>query len=373
MSENPHHERRRGFRFPTDQIEVCFTSGGKPPIKIIDLSTLGMAIATESEPNEETAQFRFSTPESLAGLVIDAKKRHSEKITGAEPSFRTGYEFQFKDSEQHNRLHRWTTEALSLNAPVTNKEPESEEHLQSSAELARKLEIRFPKNYEEYEYCLNEAAPLRVQHALIQSKFFSATTQQGILAFMSFLPELKDFKLYDGTRHSEALAPLRAKGLKIAEVSLPYFNENLLKEGIESTADLRKLQLMYSIFPHIILYAKRYAQSDILVSLLPSYLQEFFRLWLFEEVAPDKNSERDEHLPKLMILKLSDFFRDAPEKRPELVQAIHTLEESGLAQQNFTSAFYPERTEFLEFFGDKHALVNSLTEDQKTYFKFLEF
>jgi len=206
----------------------------------------------------------------------------------------------------------------------------------------------------------------------MQSKFFAAVAQKTIFAFMSYLPELSDFKLYDGTWHSEQLNPFRKQRLKIAEVSLPFFNEERLNEGITSTIDLRKLQLLYTLFPHILIYANSYAQTDVLVSLQPAYLHEFFRLWLFEDVGEYAQNSADETQPRLMALKVSDFFKNAPHKRPELMHSIDVIEASSESKEIFTKSFYPESSEFLEMFGDKHAVVSRFTENQRAHFKFLK-
>jgi len=232
-------------------------------------------------------------------------------------------------------------------------------------------DIRFPRNKDEYEQCVNLLLSPVVQHALVQTKYFVVLEKGSAASIVVLMPDLVDFKLKADKKFPQELDALRGRGRRLAEITIPFFNESHFKGRNPSSVHLRKIQILFALFPHIVTYSARFAGLTDLVILSPIHLEEFFRMWLFEDLAvigddPEKAKAR---YPKPMILNLDRFYQIAEEKRRELFTSVHALEMSDAAKHTFKDSYFPDEEILKKWFVETMPVLRNLNTAQKSYFR----
>ena len=376
-------ERRRAVRIETTDISVTVDGDGKEsiPAKTLDMSTLGIGLELKAEPADKILTLTFHAPELLKGMQISAQKKHVEKVTGPDGAtrYQVGCEFVFSASDQQNRLLRWLASHLQgkVTVPPVSKGKEAPFNALFYSELNENFEIRFPCDQNEFEQALELIGRLTLHHALIQTKFFTVIHKKTVVGLIPFIADTQAFRLLSDEIFPEHMSSLRSSGRRIAEISCPYFKEDFVYLKNPSLSHLRKLRILFSIYPYVFVYAKNFANLTDLVSLVPPHMEEFFRLWFFKELGPeakvlDKKTGQIRQGFRLMWLNLAEHLQDpAAELRPELSSALARLAHSSSFISAFQNSYFPDPELFKKWFQTKNPLLDHLSQDQAAYFDFL--
>lgn len=377
--------RRRAVRVaPSSDIEITVKKRGQilHHAKILDISTLGLGLELDHDPGDENLQIQFLSPEILAGLEITGKIRNKrEDLTDPhQKKILLGLEFVFRSNDQQSLLLRWFTNYLKeQTAGEFNLSSQKEEfqtppspYGPSTFELA----IRLPKNADELTQCFYLLQPLQIHHALLQTKFFLGIHEGTVASVLPLILDTLPFKLPSDHYFPDYLEKLRKEQRSIGEIQIPKFNEDSPLLKAHPAVILRKLHLLFSIFMHIVIYAKYFARLTDLLVLVPPQLQEFYRLWLFKDLRDHVNLEvlkKDGAVNgyKAMHLDLVTLEENLGLKRPELLEQLRELKQSPAFVVHFQESFFPDKPFLDKWFFKKSKLIGQLTEEQKAYFQLL--
>lgn len=372
-------ERRRAVRISPASVKFTFLSEGQPlPLcELIDMSTLGIGICVETEPQASDAIFVFHEPEILKGLELKAQKiRSYQKIkSNGKEGFLVGYEFIFESHAQQQQLMRWLISQLQEES--ANLEAKQDKLPSYSASFyldsSTQLEIRMPANHKEYEQALSLITTLSIYHALSHTKFFVAVYNGSVAALIPLIPDTVPFGLQVDSVYPEHIRSMRNMNLQIGQIGTPYFKEDLPFFRNPATSHLHKLRLLFSLMPYVITYAKNFAHLKEIVALSPPHLEEFYRLWLFRELGEntqyiDNKSHQVHKGYRLMGLDLKEFHRKMGESRPELETTVVRFLKDPTLLKHFEQSYLPDAELIRKWFREKNNVLKDLSEKQKTYF-----
>lgn len=376
----PQNERRRAVRIdaPDIQVKIKMDDQQVSYAKITDMSTLGIAILLDSIPDASQAEFSFSGSPSLTGLIITGRKKHTE-IVGEKNQYKIGYEFVFTSAEQQTRLLRWLCSYLqSQSSPTFAKDQTKAPSYSASfySDIEGEFQIRFPLNQKEYEQVLQLIPQPSLHHTLLQTKFFVLLHEENVIAVIPLIPDILAFKLPADYLFLEYADSLRSSGRRMAEVCLPLFKEDLLFLKNPSFSSLRKLRILFAVFPYIVSYARKFAFLTDLIALVPPHLEEFFHLWMFKELGPqshvvERQSGQIRKGFRLMWLNFQTLDHHLESERPELYTNIEQSEHMPEYLAAFQNSYFPDAETFKKCFVKENSILNRLKPDQSHYFRTL--
>ncbi|MBI3316990.1 MAG: PilZ domain-containing protein [Candidatus Omnitrophica bacterium] len=375
-------EKRRAVRISSASVRFTLRSKGEPVsnCELADMSTLGIGIYLDQDPEDTEAIFSFHEPDTLAGLELKAQKVRT--FTKARPNgkegFLVGYEFLFHSPDQQQQLIRWLVTQLQEESEKLDLKQEIKPSYSASFYLdpSTQLDIRMPENSEEYEQALSLITGLSVYHALSHTKFFIAIHKGEVAALIPLIPDTVPFKLQADSLYHEHLSSLRSMNRQLGQIGAPYFKEDLKFFRNPATAHLHKLKLLFSLMPHVITYAKNFAHLTDLVSLVPPHLEEFYRLWMFRELGEDAKyidlkSHQIRKGYRLMCLDLKEFHEKMGQTRPELETTVVRFLRDPALLKHFEHSYFPEVELIQKWFKEKNNVLQNLTQEQCAYFKTL--
>lgn len=375
-------ERRRAVRIAAAQdVKAIIKSHDKilSNAKIADISTLGLGIEVDQDPGVETLHLHFLSPEILSGLKISAnvRRKTETKTTSGKKQVIMGLEYIFTSVEQQNLMLRWLTLYFKNNLTAKDTllldEKDPAEAVRTRA--ANHLMVRFPGNLDELEQSFFLMQPLNVHHALIQTKIFLLIHQEVVAALVPLMVDTLPFRLPADEYFPEYVAKLREENRRLGEIAFPKFNENSNLLKAHPSITLRKLHILFSIFLPLIVYAKNFANLTDLLVLVPVHLQEFYRLWLFQDLTREVDVEAvgDASISecRFMRLDLMNYDECLASKRPELYEQLKNFERTAGVLNNFQTSYFPDKAFLEKWFIRKKQTLTCLSPAQKSYFKVL--
>ncbi|MSR77980.1 MAG: PilZ domain-containing protein [Candidatus Omnitrophica bacterium] len=385
MEQKNYELERRAVRItpPPSQVDIIVNLDGEhyADAKIVDMSTMGIGLHLSLDPGDKSLKLLFKKPQVLSGLEIGAVTRNKKIISGenGKDVYFVGLEYVFSSSDQQNLLLRWLTTYFQDQLQAEGGLPAYARSSGQSTQYGAKTETlltRFPQQEAELEQAFLLLQPLSIHHALLQTKYFLGIHKDAIVGVVPLMMDTMPFKLPADAFFSTYLNKLRAQNCRIGEIATHRFNEEneLLKQ--QPSMILRKLNILFSLFINMVIYSSRYASLTDLVVIAPPSLQEFYRLWFFQ----DLRDEVDLNLLKqgaglensrFMRLDLQTLKPKLAEKRPELLAQLIDMEQSPKVMNNFQLSFYPHKGFLEKWFSRPRNLFSQLEGNQKAYFQML--
>ncbi len=324
-------DRRRALRLTLSEIDLSLTIDNQiyQDIEVLDMSTLGMGLVLNFIPHSRIGKIKFNKPSLLQNLEISIQQRYVHPFKREDGSLwhRAGYEFLFTSPNQQNSLLRWLGDELSKQLPQNERIPGG---LQASGPV-----VRFPETAEKFEKCLGLMSPLSVAHAMIQTKFFTLFEAGEVVATIPLYPDILPFGMPAEKKFSHEISGLKSFVGRFGEIGPLYLNHERFPRESLMMEPSHRVRILLMLFQAIFAYAKGFAQLTHLVSVVPASLQEFYRMWLFEEKTLDKNGQ------KLMWIELKNFENRIAKERPEISWLFGQARKRGETWQGLEYSYYP--------------------------------